>query len=138
MTAADILRETAADMRFLGAGSGPLSQAMDFAREISEEWGVRTRVSIDTHARTDCGTRLLWSIFEVAAPPDANRGAVMSERDECLSRARVTANGDASQGPGTSHSPDARTIPALLAGILDALIAIAERLPTHPAETEEP
>lgn len=48
---------------------------------------------------------------------------------ELLARAKDTANWDASQGPGTSHSPDERTIPALLAGILDALIALADATP---------
>jgi hypothetical protein len=51
-----------------------------------------------------------------------------SDRDP-LVRARDTADWDAAQGSSTSHSPDDRTIPFLLAGILDALIAIAERLP---------
>lgn len=53
----------------------------------------------------------------------------MSGESGALARAREAAEWDASQSPSTSHSPDERTIPFLLAGILDALIAIAERLP---------
>lgn len=48
---------------------------------------------------------------------------------DALERARGVAEWDASQEVATSHSPDARTVPFLLSGILDALIAIAERLP---------
>lgn len=58
----------------------------------------------------------------------------MSETaSEHLARAKAIADQDASGGPITSGSPDERTIPFLLAGILDALIAIAEAT-THPAE----
>jgi len=50
-----------------------------------------------------------------------------------LARARQTADYDAVGGNPSSGSPDARTIPILLAGILDALVAIADRLPDGPA-----
>lgn len=52
--------------------------------------------------------------------------------------AEETASWDAARGYGTSHSPDERTVPALLAGILDALVAIAERMPdTAPIPPSE-
>lgn len=63
------------------------------------------------------GPRHMWGPIE--CPP----------RRDALACARETAAWDAARGPATSHSPDERTVPTLLAGILDALIAVAERLP---------
>jgi hypothetical protein len=53
---------------------------------------------------------------------------------DALARAKETAAWDATQQIGTSHSPDDRTIPFLLSGILDALVAIAERTSSTPHE----
>ena len=51
---------------------------------------------------------------------------------EHLRRAKQTADANAAGGISTADSPDARTIPYLLAGILDALIAIAEHPQPEP------
>lgn len=47
---------------------------------------------------------------------------------EHLARAKDQADWAFGDGPCSAGSPDERTVPYLLAGILDALIAIAERM----------
>ena len=51
----------------------------------------------------------------------------MSERDHLTEARRTAAYSD-----DAVESPDERSVPYLLAGILDALVAIAERLPALP------
>jgi hypothetical protein len=51
----------------------------------------------------------------------------MTERDHLLQAQHL-----AKYSEDLAQSPDARSVPYLLAGILDALIAIAERMPTDP------
>lgn len=63
---------------------------------------------------------------------------------ERLERARIEAHVGHFAPVGNVGSPDERTIPSLLVGILDALIVIAENttppttLPHDAAESEEP
>ena len=57
---------------------------------------------------------------------------------DALERAKDAARWDATQEISTSHRPDERTVPFLLAGILDALIAVAERLPSPPPPVDDP